>query len=645
MRKIVWRNISWNKEHNQQWEEDPSECFNKVFGLTTNASEKNIVVNLSNEVPYLSLTATDIVTISGLPPYGYLRMRRTGSDNTDMQEKQANGEGDVVLVQDVATTYYFGEIGIGSYGYYWDINNVSTSLKDYLYEIASTDTLRISSTTSSATYESDKGFTKCSPVNFLMNNDAIVGVQNTNIKEGNSWRFMGEGKGWKYRSYAGQENRTPTANEMYAPSIWAENLKIHQINDFGLCSKHQAVVLAENFHSSYAEVACNSNRIKVNDTNPMELSNWTDDFDLYLVVRKSVTTLTKGLKKVTKWKTPTDAYWPDETGYGFHTTTFQQACVGVWIKDNDFTINTETTCSLLYKKLDFELDKISILIMLNSEEAQFITSGDEIDSIRYNTMQELPDTANFNHIWNLFTKEANFTYTYKDILDEFYKSLDSTPGWRTAMIRKNYYAFDSSYDATSPETYDKQVHWQLSFKNFITLQQGYDLSTNFSSISTKKINEVSLFHSGNYTINGFSPARYVESSLYSWFFIQTCYRLLPDYVNFIEESVKPISNIKCGSWSLQVYWYENIGTRYCSRNKYNLYGTAYEQTEGSMYAHMAQFSFGAWVNNPQLISKDNFGTDPNDISNTVYAGAIILVPKGTATVEEDRKSIIVPGLS
>ena len=117
----VWKNISWNTDYNKDWyyNNDTAhlkKCFKDVFKLefVLNTAGGGFEAYLENNTtPVLKLKGGASVTIKGFGSSVKLRMRRSGSDNSGMQEANIttsgyvnlNGMGDGQL-------FFFGEIGI-----------------------------------------------------------------------------------------------------------------------------------------------------------------------------------------------------------------------------------------------------------------------------------------------------------------------------------------------------------------------------------------------------------------------------------------------------------------------------------------------------------------------------------------------------
>lgn len=98
-------------------------CFQEVFGLdiSFNGSFFQAYIDSSSKIPIIlaQTSAGSKISISGLPSYGVLRMRKSGSNNIGMQERIADENGVVVLTGGTGGSqggseiyYHFGEIGI-----------------------------------------------------------------------------------------------------------------------------------------------------------------------------------------------------------------------------------------------------------------------------------------------------------------------------------------------------------------------------------------------------------------------------------------------------------------------------------------------------------------------------------------------------
>lgn len=119
----VWKNISWNTDYNEEWYYNNdtahlNKCFSDVFNLefVLNTAGGGFEAYLENNTtPVLKLKGGASVTIKGFGSSVKLRMRRSGSDNSGMQEVSIttsgyvnlNGTGDGQL-------FFFGEIGIAT---------------------------------------------------------------------------------------------------------------------------------------------------------------------------------------------------------------------------------------------------------------------------------------------------------------------------------------------------------------------------------------------------------------------------------------------------------------------------------------------------------------------------------------------------
>jgi hypothetical protein len=97
-------------------------CFKEVFGLDISFNGNYFEARISGGVPLIMAkgAANSQISISGLYPHAMFKMRREGSNNTDIQERIADENGVVVLTTGMGNNhggqdiyYYFGEIAIG----------------------------------------------------------------------------------------------------------------------------------------------------------------------------------------------------------------------------------------------------------------------------------------------------------------------------------------------------------------------------------------------------------------------------------------------------------------------------------------------------------------------------------------------------
>lgn len=132
--QCIWKNIKWNNEYDQYWSfantgsmdsvefQNLRKCFREVFGLDISFNGNYFEASINAGIPTILLksAAAPRIFISGLQPNEVLRMRKEGSDNTNMQTRYADENGEVILEGGTGGTqgssdiyYYFGEIGIG----------------------------------------------------------------------------------------------------------------------------------------------------------------------------------------------------------------------------------------------------------------------------------------------------------------------------------------------------------------------------------------------------------------------------------------------------------------------------------------------------------------------------------------------------
>lgn len=629
MANYSWRNIAWDKNYNNKWYYNGQttsieECFLNIFNIQFQLEGWNTAHFYAgkddNGIPYIEIQngRTIILTL----PYeaDKIRFRKSGSDNNGMIEVDV--ENKVAKINTPgAITIWFGEIAIGISGYMWITNSKPQTLNNFWYW-CDKEVNKYTTTEHDATTKYQDNIYVTHPINFLINNQSILGVRSSTPIQGTvkpnsqptNWGFSA---GWKYRVFDGQVIEKPSLDPSFQMKT---GLQIYDtLESFAFADKNKPIVVADNFASAsfYVGISSTYNYVYYDDdfTIPLDVEN----YDVYLIARKSTTELIKGLKEIKEWDNK-NQFAPKESGYYIDpNSVFGSVRVGVWITE-DTTIQTETTSELLYYKLDgynYILESATNGIdMLDSSGGQFISMDN---------FKPVEGSSEENKIYSMFTQPTSFTYVFEDILDPAYARIGGG-NQGIIMVRNNYHYYDDEYPSTKP--YNLKVNWELAIKNFTTLSDYRNITSYLNKDIYIKQNCVNIVTSAGY--NNRTPSRIMVSSLWSGVCLKTFLNLLPKYINFLENSeITHVNNYAVGDWYFFMAWEEQIlqeGLYMISHTAPCANITVTSSDKGSTWAKFGQLSFGAYVNDFKLLDTSGrwWELSKND---TCYAFAVVLMPK------------------
>lgn len=645
MSEYSWKNISWNSDYEKYWDfkgrgsmeeigcQNLCKCFQEVFGLDLSFDGSYFEASISSGIPViLALGAAESkITVSGLPPFAMLRMRKTGSENISMQERVADVNGKVVLTGGSggdqgggSISYYFGEIGIETSGYMWTTNSKLQTLNSF-WHWCSEEGAKYITTEYDATTKYKDNIYITHPINFLINNKSIFGVRSLTPIQGtlkpnsqpNNWGFSA---GWKYRAFNGQVIEQPTLNTSFN-KIETDLQTYDTLESFAFMDKSKPIVVADNFASTQFSVIVSSNKNIVYYNDDFKIPLDVENYDVYLIARKSTTTLEKGLREVEEWDNKT-LFAPAKSGYYIYPNIGGSVRVGVWITEEE-TIQTETTSELFYYKLDGHN-----YVLQSGDSYVWVDDNNESTIVEPDDFIPVEGSGEENKIYSIFTKPTSFTYVFEDILDAEYAK---TGYWNKGiiMVRKNYYEYDNNSTFNPPErSYDFKVNWELKIKNFTTLSDYRNIKSYLNKDIYIKRNFVNIMTSAMYSNT--TPNGIMVSSLWSGICLKTFLNLLPKYINFLENTkITSAYDYTVGDWWFMAAWAEDFltGAEYQLSHTNSCRDiTATSSDEGSTWAKFGQLSFGAYINDFELLDTSSIEWRLSE-NNICYAFAVVLMPK------------------
>lgn len=641
MSEYSWINIRWNSDYKDKWQyagqgldselfKNLQQCFKEVFGLNMSSTSdgRYFEAYFDDGFPTIkakSATGSQII-ISGLPPFAILRMRKAGSSNTSMQERIADVNGVVILdggnggYEGANVYYYFGEIAIGTSGYMWTTNSKLQTLNNF-WHWCSEEGDKYTTTEYDATTKYEDNIYITHPINFLINDQSILGVRSPTPIQGTlkpssqptNWGFS---EGWKYREFDGQVIEKPALNMSW--KMKTDFKTYDTLESFAFVDKNKPIVVADNFASESFDVVVSSanNWVYYNEnfTIPLDIEN----YDVYLIARKSTTRLIKGLKEIEDWENK-NVFAPNESGYYIDSNSVAGSVrVGVWITE-DTTIQTETTSELLYYKLDGHRYAFSAF-----DSSITIADPDKTWEIGSEDFTPVKGSSEENKIYSVFTKPTSFTYIFEDILDaEYARTGGGNQG--IIMVRKNYRYYDEEHPSST--SYDFKVNWELKINNFTTLSDYRNITSYLNEDIYTKQNCVNIVTSIPYDRD---PTSIMVSSLWSGICLKTFLNLLPKYINFLENStITYARDYKVGDWTFTDAWGQQVlekGQYKISHSSPCTQITVTSSDKGWTWAKFGQLSFGAYINNFGLL--DTSGRLWELLEHDTHcAFAVVLMPK------------------